>query len=82
MIWAGNLFKKRPKGFVNLYHHLSRAMWYDMSKKTLIKGEEAVALRERLKPTEYFLETQEGVRFDVWENGKPTIIYGRIFIPK
>lgn len=68
---------------VDLYHHLSRALFYDIDKNELIRGDDALALQKRLrieKPRKVGkLKYEQGIRADVWDCGGNQVIYGNIY---
>lgn len=68
---------------INLYHHLSRAMFYDLDKRVLIDGERALELQGKVNKGECkdigWKEHDDNITADIWGNGKPTKLYGRIY---
>lgn len=77
-----NIFRARKRKVVDLYSHLSRALFWDVDKKRLIEGEKAIKLskgfHEKANRVGY-LGINENVMVDVWKNGKPYLITGTIF---
>lgn len=68
---------------MDLYHHLSRVMYYDIDKNILIKDQAALDLQKKIiqsgqKIGWHDTEKQQ-IKADVWGGGKPTIIYGAIY---
>lgn len=66
---------------VDLYHFLSRAMYYDLDKKLLIKDEKAVDLRNKIRDSGVWtgeLKSSEAMKVDLGFK-TPSIIYGNIY---
>jgi hypothetical protein len=66
---------------IDLYHHLSRAMFWDIANKKMIQGDRAVKIKQSIlgKHRVGFQEPSPGLTYDVWGDGKPVMIYGNIF---
>jgi hypothetical protein len=69
----------KGSGYIDLYHHLTRALWFDLSAKRLIDGDEAIQMQKMAKREIGFLPFEQGLRADVWGNGEPTVIYGTVY---
>lgn len=68
--------------YIDLYHHLSRAMYFDVIKKKLIDKEDAIKLRKKIQAKGKHMGWQEpndNLTADLWKNALPVKIYGNIY---
>lgn len=72
-------FFSGQRGYINLYHHLSRELWYDIANKKLIRGEKATEVSMKSKREIGFVPIEQGIKADVWGDGKSTTIYGKVY---
>src|SRR5688572_12406164 len=77
--------RKGRRRVVDLYHIMSRCLYYDLETKELIREDEAreigrkiAALNWRNKCGE--VRREQSLKADVWNNGKESIISGNIYL--
>jgi hypothetical protein len=78
-----NRKQPRRKKVVDLYCHMSRALYYDIDTRELIRDEEARKIYDSICATKQksyeSIDYKQGVKADVWRNGKPATISGNIY---